>query len=70
MFMSPSTPTNPHLSTWVWGQVKDNQQDDVMFVGIKMVAMVGKHEEWNTGKVVLRQPNQSLGLMLTAVDAL
>lgn len=33
---------SPHLSTWAWGQVKDNQQDDVMFVEIKMVAMVGK----------------------------
>lgn len=32
----------PYLSTWARGQVKDNQQDDVMFVGIKMVAMVGK----------------------------
>lgn len=32
----------PHLSTSVWGQVKDTQRDDVMLVGIKMVAMAGK----------------------------
>lgn len=35
-----------HLSTWVWGQLKDNQQDDVMCVGIKMVAMTGGSQAW------------------------
>lgn len=29
-----------------------------------------RHEEWNTGKVVLRQLNQSQGLMLTVAGAL
>lgn len=54
------------------GQVKDNQRDDVMFVGIKMVAMVGKSSMKNQtlGRLSLRQLNQSQGLMLTVVDAL
>lgn len=59
------------LSTWAWGQVKDNQQDDVMFVGIRVVAMVGsKHSERSTGKVVRRQLNQSHCLLPTVAGAL
>lgn len=33
---------SPNLSPWEWGQVKDKQHDDVMFVGIKMEALVEK----------------------------
>jgi len=33
---------SPRLSSWVGGHVKDNQQNDVMFVRIKMGAMEGK----------------------------
>lgn len=48
------------LSTSTWGQVKDNQGDDVMFLGIKMVDMARKVniEERSAGEVVLRQLNQ------------
>lgn len=45
------------LRTWGYGQVKDAQQDDVMFVCIKMVAMVGKSGMKNGRVRRLRRDN-------------
>lgn len=67
-----TTPPLPDLSSWVWGEVKDKQQNDVMFVGIKMVAMVGKSSMKNEtlGRLSPRQVDQSQRLMPTVVVAL